>query len=237
MTLLNFVRSRLAEINSELFLLVRTGSYSYGIANANSDEDYIGVYIGPRDHYLGLTKIKDTITIKDKKLDITLYEIKKFFYLLIKGSPNIFPILYTPKKFIKYSSWQCRSLFDEKDLFSSKQIVYSFYHFARNEFKKLCSLDNNLKYNKSASHVIRLLRMVSEFIKIGSIQIDRTLIDAIELKNIREGNLDRDYLEKLCLDLIKNTEILIKENSLPDMPEVDIINNILIDILEEAVKE
>jgi predicted nucleotidyltransferase len=88
-------------VEEGLILLALTGSQAYGTAIATSDCDYKGVFIAPKDYYLGFKSIeqKDSgwatesgtgnFPILDGVKDCVVYELRKFLTLVGNNNPNI----------------------------------------------------------------------------------------------------------------------------------------------------
>ncbi len=143
-----------------------------------------------------------------------------------------------------------------KDIFTSKLIGYSFGGYAYGQLKILDTKKNNYTgrvslveqfgYDcKFAMHAVRLLRSGREFLETGVLKVKRP--DAAELLEIRNGKYS--YEEYIKWDDSKKQVVggIIKdeldafnkawENStLPDKPNFNAINNLLINIqLSELV--
>ena len=96
--------------------------------------------------------------------------------------------------------------------------AYCEWEKDRNPKRK--ALEAKIGYDcKHGSHLLRLARMAGEIMKDGQVNVDRTHIDADELKSIRFGEVPFDDLLKLAETANKKAEEYYKTSSLPD--EVD----------------
>ena len=90
---------------------------------------------------------------------------------------------------------------------------------------------------KHAAHLIRLLRMGKEILDTGKVNVDRTNIDAKELKDIRYRGIwgyekVLEYTEKMESELNES----YKNSTLQKAPKITKINKLLCSIVEEYLK-
>lgn len=94
------------DIKEHIILRGLVGSQAYGATNASSegDRDEMGVYIEPPIHVCGLQPL-DHVIQRSKPdgvrggpgdLDLTLYSLRKFCGLAVKGNPSILQLLWLP---------------------------------------------------------------------------------------------------------------------------------------------
>jgi len=96
-----------------LILKTMTGSRLYGTERADSDVDYVGVFIPPKIFLYGLHECDQAILNEhgpDGVIDYTCYTLHKYIRLAIANNPNILSMLYTPpKQIIECDQWGQRS--------------------------------------------------------------------------------------------------------------------------------
>ena len=84
------------------------GSIAHGTAGDIIDDiDIGGVFIAPETNYLGLTSLEhiERIEIADK-YDFALFEIRKYFRLLLKSNPNVLSLLWLPQNlYVVQNDW------------------------------------------------------------------------------------------------------------------------------------
>lgn len=99
---------------------------------------------------------------------------------------------------------------------------YQSWFKSRN--KARAELEQKYGYDtKHAAHLVRLIRMCIEILETGVINVDRTGIDAEELKEIRYGSWEYDKLEEYANDMDKRADELYKTSTLkrsPDMAKI-----------------
>lgn len=136
------------EVEERIILLALTGSRSYGIALKESDKDYKGIFIAPTEYYLGTKRIEQKdkgwreegsgkFKQLDNNRDTVIYELSKYIKLGIKCNPNILELLYEDKKFLEYVSPLGQRLIDNRELFLSKKVNYSYGAYAYSQIKKV----------------------------------------------------------------------------------------------------
>jgi predicted nucleotidyltransferase len=149
-------------IDDRFLLLALTGSYAYGLAvEGVSDFDYKGVFIAPKDYYLGLKKIEQLegkensevftseehnpgltkINFSSEKFgflpgnDFVIYELKKYLNLLRNANPNIQELLWLDSYI--YLSDIAKVLINNREKFLSKKVKGSYVGYANAQLKKV----------------------------------------------------------------------------------------------------
>lgn len=136
-------------VESRLILLTLAGSQAYGTATPDSDFDYKGVFIAPKEYYLGFKTIeqKDTgwdtepgtglYPILDTVKDCTIYEMRKFLSLVGNNNPNILETLWMDKEFYAYLSPAGEKLISYRAAFLSQKVRTSFAGYAYAQIKRV----------------------------------------------------------------------------------------------------
>jgi hypothetical protein len=103
-------------------------------------------------------------------------------------------------------------------------------HFSGYMGEKRKAMVRKYQYDvKNAAHLIRLLRMGSEFIATGNLQVYRTT-DADELKVIKRGGWTLDQVKTEADRLFHVVEEARVRSPLPPRPDADAANALLIDL-------
>lgn len=90
---------------------------------------------------------------------------------------------------------------------------------------------------KHASHLVRLIKMGREILTTGKIIVDRTDIDADELKAIRAGAMKYEQIEEYAKNMDKEFDILYQTSTLPRTPSVEKVSEKLVEIIDQYLKE
>lgn len=215
--------------------------------NSIDDKDVMGVFINPLDHYFG-TRVKEHHESFVKEWDCVSYEIKKFVLLLGKANPNVISLLWVePKHYILMMELGQR-LIQHRDLFSTKKAYHSFTGYAYDQLHRMThgayegymgdkrkKLVEKFGYDsKNAAHLIRLLRMGIEFLNEGVLYVARK--DAKQLLEIKRGEWSLEQVRKEADKLFARAEEAYDKCKLPNSPNWDKINELLVEILQDYFK-
>ncbi len=245
---LNLDKSNLGWLENRTILIAPTGSFAYGTNTEESDRDYKGVCIPPIEYYLGLQSFNECNTTGGKNfkntkddVDVSIIHINKFVKDAMRGVLNNIEILFVREKdFLKVTSSGQR-LIENRELFLSKQIVKPFGGYATSQAKKLKTkkvgrqdlIDKYGYDTKMASHTIRLLTSAIEILSTGNFSTYRT--DRERLINIKNGNFTFDEVLEMIEHFDADLGAVAEKSYLPDKPDHEEINNLLIDINMEAL--
>lgn len=123
--------------------------------------------------------------------------------------------------------------------FYSAYTEWQQYQFwLKNRNKARAELERKFTYDtKHAAHMVRLIRMCKEILETGKVNVDRTNIDAEELKAIRYNGIWSyqelvDYARKM--DDI--AEQLYRSSTLPELPDTYKIKDLYTSICEEHIR-
>lgn len=152
----------------EVILLALSGSRLYGNETEESDWDYRGVYISDKSTKLGLIgkseQIEDpnffkelsekyNLGLKDFS-DCVIYELNRFALLCTDANPNIFDILCAPLDKCVYINEKGKELIDNKSLFLSSKLKFTFSGYAISQLNKIRNRDKYLTKYPRISEVL-----------------------------------------------------------------------------------
>ncbi|HZJ42841.1 MAG TPA: nucleotidyltransferase domain-containing protein [Pyrinomonadaceae bacterium] len=155
-----------------LISLCWRGSMAHGMyvpkndPDSIDDKDVMGIYIGPLEHYLGFDR-KDVYEKWEGEWDCVFYELRKFVGLLLNCNPNVLSLLWVKPNGIIFESPLGARLRENRDLFVTRKAYHSFSGYARDQFKKMIS------FNQEAQ---ALMQQLEE--KLTSFGIDPDSSDA-----------------------------------------------------------
>lgn len=121
------------------------GSQVYGTTVDTSDTDYISLYKHDVDTYLSNHYTDFIETSKD---DVSM-EIGKFIHLCTKGSPIQLEPLFTPERFILDKHPKIDLLFENKELFLTKKLKYSYTGFVKQQLHKAKNITKRLDWERN----------------------------------------------------------------------------------------
>lgn len=235
-----------------LIYLAYRGSITHGTyrpskhPNSIDDKDLIGVYIASPEHYLGFGR-KDTYEKTYKEWDCVFYEFRKMLHLLKKSNPNVLSCLWLPEKHVIHWSPLWQVVLDNRQYFVSKQAYHAFSGYAHSQFKRMTHLACEgymgekrkrlvAKHGydtKNAAHLIRLLQMGIEFLTEGRLYVERK--NASELLAIKDGAYTLEQVKEKAETLFTLAEEAYVQSSLPLSPENDLIEELCVNCLRDAL--
>jgi predicted nucleotidyltransferase len=239
------------DIKARTILLGHVGSISHGTyippsqKDSIDDRDVMGVCVPPEDHFLGLQGFEQLDTWVDE-YDIVIYNIRKFIKLLLKNNPNVLGTLWLEPNHYIIQTELGKLLVENREIFSSKQCYKSFCGYAHSQLRRMThfkfegymgekrkALVQKYGYDtKNASHLIRLLRMGMEFLATGELNVMRH--DSQQLVAIKQGEYKLEQVQKIAEDLFPKMEEAYIRSSLPNQPDVNAAEKLLIQIVKET---
>ncbi len=133
------------EVEPRTILIGLSGSHGYGLNRPDSDLDYRGVFIAPKQYYLGLDKVEqkdggwDTepgiFDFLNGQQDTVIYELKKFVQLLAGANPNILELLWLKQYPVKTEVG--KYLIEHRQMFLSKRVKHTYSGYAFAQIKKI----------------------------------------------------------------------------------------------------
>jgi len=75
--------------------MTRYGSHAFGLATPASDLDLRGVFVAPREYFLGFLRRVEHLQKDEDGVEVFLFEIAKFFRLAADANPSTLEILFT----------------------------------------------------------------------------------------------------------------------------------------------
>lgn len=120
---------------SRVAFLCRGGSHAYGTNTPTSDEDFRGIVVAPMDFRLGFSNNFEQY--QSNKIDITLFELRKFFKLAADCNPNIIELLYTDPSDVLHMGYAGELLKANRDVFLSKKARFTFAGYALSQLKRI----------------------------------------------------------------------------------------------------
>jgi len=119
-----------------------SGSHAYGTATPESDEDFRGVAIPPKEWFLGFFRKFEQAESKpnpDKPEvpDEVIYDIRKFAALAADNNPNVLELLFMPDDCVKLWTPAWERLVAVRDAFLSTRVKHSYSGYALAQLKRI----------------------------------------------------------------------------------------------------
>ena len=166
-------------------LELKVGSHLYGTSTPESDIDFCGVFVAPKEFYLGLKTVQEVdLSIISKKengrndkdaIDRKFYELRKYIKLATENNPNIIEQLFVASDQIVFCNDIGQSLLDNKHLFPYQGCYNKFIGYSISQKKKMIvKRDNMLDIIKA----IELFSNYDDHNKNYVVQYKKDILDA-----------------------------------------------------------
>lgn len=238
------------------------GSVAYGVSSDVSDLDIYGFAIPPKDvifphlngEILGFGKqkkrfeqyqehhidYKDGCGGKGQSVDLSIYNIVKYFQLCMDNNPNMIDSLFTNANSVLHITKVGNMVKDSRNIFLHKGSWHKFKGYAYSQLHKMSNknpvgkrieLVDKYGYDiKFAYHVVRLIHEVEQILLEGDLDLTK---HREQLKSIRRGEWTEDDIRKYFAEKEKQLEKAYVDSKLPHSPDEYKIKELLLSCLEE----
>jgi len=215
-----------------------TGSTAYGLNTENSDVDIKGIYLLPTSKVLEIGFSTEHTTVDHVDPDWCYHEVGKFMRLVMSGNPTLTELLFLSEYTILTPIGKL--LVDNRDIFLSTDAIRNSYSgYAFSQTKRLATrteqgldgYDSSLKnrFAKHTRHLVRLMIQCRQLLETGTLTVKVT---PEERKYIFEcGELPASEVIDLFMKL--DSELKLVKSVLPEKPNLDKVNDILLRIRRE----
>lgn len=236
------------------------GSVAYGVSSDDSDVDVYGFCIPKKNvifpHLQGEIPgfgnqvkrfdqwqehhILDKST--NKEYDCSIYNIVKYFQLVMENNPNMIDSLFTPDRCVLHITKIGTMVRENRKLFLAKKAWHTFKGYAYSQMHK-ANLKNPQDGSKRAKiveqygwdvkfgyHVVRLINEVEQILTEQDLDLQR---NREQLKAIRCGEMSFNEVQAWFSIKEKELEKVYSESKLRHSPDEAAIKQLLINCLEE----
>jgi len=213
-----------------LALLVQSGSRAYGIDQAGSDDDYLGVFVSPLASFVSIDG-PGPDTLAGNGPDFTLHEIGKFCRLALKGNPAILETLWNPHV-LACDAWG-RELVSLRSKCLHRGSLKVYVQYAEAQMKKMVKGSGlhakGGAYNgKFGAHLVRLLHAGINLAETGEVQVRVPAALAGALMEIRTAKRSMGDVMAMARPLIEKLAVLSDGNPLPPRPDEEAFNDLVV---------
>lgn len=210
------------------------GSRAYGLDSDESDVDRRGIYLPPARLQWSLYGVPEQL--ENAATEEVYWELQKFLTLALKANPNILECLYTPM--VEHANELARELLGMRESFLSKMVYQTYSGYVMSQFKKLqADLRNKGEVKwKHVMHLIRLLLAGVTVLREGYVPV-RVEEHRERLLSIKRGEVPFDEVEKWRLDLHRQFDEAFGKTRLPERPDYERANALLIKARRAMVDE
>jgi hypothetical protein len=231
-----YQRDPLSEHNLYEHVIFRVviGSRAYGLEHDESDVDRRGVYLAPARVQWSIYGVPEQL--ENPETEECYWELEKFLKLALKANPNVLEAMYSP--LVEHAAPQAQRMLEMRSKFLSKLVYQTFNGYAMSQFKKLeqdLRTKGAIKW-KHAMHLLRLLLAGIETLRTGEVPV-RVVGERDRLLAIRDGKMAWEDVERWRLALHGEFERAFLETRLPDRPDYEAVNELLIAARVEAARK
>lgn len=224
------IETALAARRLRLSLLVRSGSRAYGLDLPGSDEDYAGVFLAPLREAMSIAGIESD-TVVGTAPDFTIHEFGKFCRLALKGNPAALEVLWCEDQ-LASDEWG-RAMVENRRRFLHRASPVAYVAYAESQMKRMLRggglhSKGGVYGEKYGAHLIRLLHAGLALAETGEVTV-RVPPEHLELlRKIRLGETPEQEVARLAEPLIERLRAAVQANDLPDAPDVEFVNDLVV---------
>ena len=221
--------------NLESLIIYRcvVGSRAYGLDSDESDTDRRGVYLAPAELQWSLFGAPEQF--EDNATQSCYWELQKFLAMALKANPNILECLYSPM--VEKITPLGEELLAQRQAFLSQMIFQTFNGYAMSQFKKIEQDIRNsgqIKW-KHAMHLLRLLLTGAAALRTGNVPV-RVGTHRDRLLAVKRGEVSWADVNAWRKDLHRDFEIALSQTRLPERPDYEAANRLLIRARRQGAK-
>lgn len=233
------------------------GSRAYKTNVPESDYDFVGFLIPPisvvfphtRGDILGFGKniqnfeqiqFQHMQTEEYGEVDVTLYNIVKYFQLLMGGNPNIVDSIFISNSSIYYTDEVGKLVKENRHLFLSEKNFHTFRGMLHAHLSRIKSghVKEGRKYDeqdwdwKDGYHCMRMCLELDEILFEGTLTVDK---NSEPLMDVRNGKVNKEELVNYCESYLSNIEEKVANKAflkVPHSPDEKKIKKLLLDCLD-----
>ena len=180
-------------LGGNIILMGIGGSHAYGTNKPTSDIDIRGVALNRKEDLIGMSGFE---TFVDDETDTTIYSVNKFFKLLMECNPNIVEMLGLEPEDYAVLTPIGKKILDNKDLFLSQKVYYSFGGYAYAQLKRLqnATARDSMNDEDREKHILHSIEKQLEHIN-RSFQMEGASINLHIEDAVTEG-----YTKEIMMD-------------------------------------
>lgn len=251
-------KRELAEESTILRALVGSGVHGTSVAGTD-DRDELGVCVEPPQYVIGLRKFEQwehhTAWLRPGgranrsgpgDLDVTVYSLRKYMSMALKGNPSVLALLFTPEKdIVAVDERYGRQLLAAAPAIASRQAGHRFLGYLHGQRNSMLSHEGKgrdvtrpelvEKYGydvKFAGHMVRLGFQGIEYVNTGRMTLPMPPAERDVVLGVRTGQLTMKEALDLTVQLEEQLRADLVKSPLPEHPDYDAADAFLINVYE-----
>ena len=229
------------------------GSSVHGLSNPGTDDrDELGVCVEPREYVLGLREFEHFVYRTREEgessgpgdLDLTVYGLRKYARLALKGSPTVLLLLFVPDGQLVVRTPIGERLRALAPAFVSRRTGRAFLGYVDSQRRGLVGgirgtrtreLSRIHGYDtKYAMHALRIAHQGVELLTEGTIRLPVAEPERSELMAVRRGERPLDEVLEALHAKLASLEAALAASRLPEAPDRETVDSFLVGAYEEA---
>lgn len=235
-------------------LRTEVGSTVHGIGVGTDDRDELGVCVEPPEYVIGLRHFEQFVYRTQPEgvrsgpgdLDLTIYGLRKFCSLALKGNPSILLLFNTPDEKCVVLTDLGRELRALSWAFASKKAGAAFLGYMQQQRQRLMGERGQMNVKrpelieqygfdtKYAGHIVRLGYQGVDYMDTGTFPIPMPEEQRDAIVDIRNGHMDENDVLTLAAELEHALKAAVHSSPLPDLPDYAAVNRFLIEAYQSA---
>lgn len=231
-------------------LRCEVGSTVHGLGVSGTDDrDELGVCIEPPDRVIGLRHFEQIVLRSQPQgarsqpgdLDLTVYGLRKFASLALKGNPSILLLFNVPDEKCLTLTPLGKQLRELAWAFASQKAGSAFLGYMQQQRQRLMGERGQMSVKrpelieqygfdtKYAGHIIRLGFQGIDYMNTGSFPIPMPADQRDFILAVRTGRVSENDVLTRAGELESGLKDAIESTLLPEQPNYDAVNRFLID--------
>lgn len=183
---------------------------------------------------------KDAQGGQGRTYDFTIFNIVRYFQLLMENNPNVIDSLFTAAECVLHITAVGRKIRDNRKMFLHKGIIpklkgYAFSQLhkagSHNREGKRAELVDKFGYDpKFLSHVVRLTLQAEDILLTNDLDLRK---HKEHVKAVKRGEISLDEVRKWFNEKELFLQNLYEKSTLPHGPDESKIKKLLLEVLEE----
>jgi len=248
----------LADVERTSILRCEVGSTVHGLGVAGTDDrDELGVCIEPPEYVIGLRHFEQHVHRSQPQgvrsqpgdLDLTIYGLRKFCSLALKGNPSILLLFNVPDEKCVVLTDLGRELRTLAWAFASKKAGAAFLGYMQQQRQRLMGERGQMNVKrpelierygfdtKYAGHIIRLGFQGVAYMQTGAFPIPMPDEQRDLILAVRTGQVDENDVLTKAGELEDEVKDAIDSTLLPLDPDYAAVNAFLIDAYERTWRD
>lgn len=176
---------------------------------------------------------------KGREYDFTIFNIVRYFDLLMDNNPNIIDSIFTPQECVLHSTYVGNLVRENKEIFLHRGCYAKFKNYAYSQLHKMttkkpkgkrAAIREKFGFDvKFGYHLVRLLNECEQLLVTGSMDLRQ---NNEQLKAIRRGEMGEAEVRKWASDKERHLEALYAKSELPAVPQKEKIKKLLLECLD-----